>query len=147
MFRLYDWVCVDCNTSNERLIETKQGDDIPKYANMLCLECGKQSKMYRRLPLVAQYMGEKPFAPVIHGGKFDTAGNKPTPPLPEFTGERFSDFKDYVNTKEYQENKTERKRIKKENAAKKRRLAALRRGENVNFRRDRLPGDPKNIDK
>ncbi len=39
--------------------------------------------------------------------------------------------------------KKERKRIGEQNIAKKQRLRALKRGENVNMRRDRLAGDPK----
>jgi hypothetical protein len=88
-------------------------------------------------------MGEKIMNPQVSGGSYDTMGKKKGPRLPELpdnaTGEEIRDF---VRSKPYQEIKKERRAIGKENAMKRARARALRRGENVNMRRDRLPGDP-----
>lgn len=53
-----------------------------------------------------------------------------------------SDYAAHLSKPECREVKAERKRIAKQNAQKRRRLDAAKRGENVNFRRDKCAGDP-----
>ncbi len=53
------------------------------------------------------------------------------------------DYGEHMSKPETKEIVKERKRIGAQNARKQMRAAAMRRGENVNFRRDRLAGDPK----
>jgi hypothetical protein len=54
-----------------------------------------------------------------------------------------SDYAAHLSRPECREIKRERQRVAKQNAQKRKRLAAAKRGENVNFRRDRCAGDPK----
>lgn len=53
-----------------------------------------------------------------------------------------SDYAAHMDKPECREIKAERKRISKQNRQKQRRLAAAKRGEQVNFRRDKCAGDP-----
>jgi hypothetical protein len=53
------------------------------------------------------------------------------------------DYHEHMSKPEVREIAKERKRIASENKQKQKRLAALKRGESVNFKRDRVAGDPK----
>jgi hypothetical protein len=79
----------------------------------------------------------------IRGGAFDTLGYRKLPPLPEFpdTGHA-DDFRDFVRTKEYREVKRQRAVVADENKVKRRRAAALKRGEQVSMRHQKVAGDP-----
>src|SRR3990167_3168075 len=54
-----------------------------------------------------------------------------------------ADYATLFKSPEYREVKAAREKVKRENVQKKQRLSALRRGEQVNFRRDKCIGDPK----
>lgn len=53
-----------------------------------------------------------------------------------------ADYAALFSTSEYREAAAERKRVVRQNAVKRERAAALARGDNINFRRDRVDGDP-----
>jgi hypothetical protein len=54
-----------------------------------------------------------------------------------------ADYATMFESKEYKEVERKNNQIKKENAAKKKRADALKRGETVNMKRDKCIGDPK----
>lgn len=56
---------------------------------------------------------------------------------------RAEDLGDHVERPEYSELRGARKRVIARNKKKRQRAAALERGENINFKRDRCEGDPK----
>jgi hypothetical protein len=116
----------------------------------------------RRISCPAPYMGEKVLNPMVSGGGFDTTGHKALPALPEFkdSGEVFRDdprseaspgnrgkvareaLTEHFQSSDFKEAKRARAAVKAENKQKQKRAAAIRRGENVNMRRDRCAGDP-----
>lgn len=146
MFRLFDWQCARCGKAHESLVEFSQGSSAPRRVMLKCPRCVRVTSHVRMIPLPAKYMADRPLNPVVYGGRFDTAGHQAEPRLPEVPdGATYSDFKDLVHSKEYQGIKKEKARIRANNAAKKRRLKALKSGASVNMRVDRCPGDPKNI--
>lgn len=53
-----------------------------------------------------------------------------------------ADYSTLFNTPEYKETEAINKKIDKENKAKRKRAAAIARGENINMRRDKVAGDP-----
>jgi hypothetical protein len=57
-------------------------------------------------------------------------------------GPSAADYETHILSSEYQEIAKENTEIDRRNNGKKTRLCALRKGENVNFRRDRCDGDP-----
>lgn len=57
-------------------------------------------------------------------------------------GPQAADYAAHFNKPEYREVERRRAKTKRENRAKQKRLAALRRGERVNMRRDKCAGDP-----
>lgn len=142
MFRLYDWQCDNCAMVHESVICIDSGSDAPRTKMLVCPDCGEEHLHIRLIPLPAQYMGEKPLNPMVKGGTFDTEGYKRETALPEFKGNRLSELKDHVNTKEYKEIKKLRAFERSCNLAKRKRAAAIRRGENVSMRHNKLPGDP-----
>jgi hypothetical protein len=58
-------------------------------------------------------------------------------------GPGLEDYATHFKSPEYQNAKQERKRVREQNKLKRARKAALDNGGNINFRRDKLPGDPK----
>lgn len=58
------------------------------------------------------------------------------------TAPTMADYSALFSSPGYKEVVAERKRIRAENAEKRKRLAAIKRGENINMRRDRCAGDP-----
>ncbi len=143
MFRNYDWDCTRCGHTRESVVEFPQGTAPPKQTRLSCETCRRVVvHVRRRVNLPAEYLGERPLNVSISGGNFDTMGHKRLPALPEFKGETGRDLRDFVRTKEYQEAKKARSRVKRENRAKKVRASALKRGENVSMRHSPLPGDP-----
>jgi hypothetical protein len=143
MLKWFDFECPSCHERFDDFIEVKTGAPPEKTYRATCKHCGKRLKCMRVPSLFARYMGEVPHNPMVSGGNYDTTGHKKGPKLPDLpdnaTGEEIRGF---IKSKEYQEIKKERRAIGKENALKKKRAAAIRRGENVSMRRDRLPGDP-----
>jgi hypothetical protein len=137
MWRNVDWRCA-CGTIHEDLVEVPYGSPLPKSHFTSCPRCRKVTRCTRVLSAPAQYLGEKPLSPRVHGGSFDTMGKRRLPSLPEFTGETGQDFVDHVHTREYQVTKKRRAAIRAENALKRRRAAA-----GVSFRHNPVPGDPK----
>lgn len=128
VFRLFDWSCLDCERAHEEVIEVESGKSAPETARLLCPTCERVTAHQRMLPLVAQYMGEKPMAPQVFGGRFDTMGREKAPPPPGESASR-SEVADWAR---------EKKAVDGRNKAKRKRAKA-----GVDFRRNPLPGDPK----
>ena len=146
MFRNYDWECTVCHAMREHIVQFPQGDKPPQFETIACEECERETWHQRLISLPAEYHGERVFNPVVRGGSFDTAGFKALPSLPDLPAgvpETAGNYREIWRTPEYREIKRERNAIKAENAAKQKRLKLLRKGENINMRRDKLPGDPK----
>lgn len=154
MFRRYDWECQRCGAWFERLVSYPEGDPRPKTLgdvedeNLNCPSCGNDAtEAVCLLSNPAEYHGERDLSPAVMGGRFDTLGRKQVsrpadlPLLPDKAS--YEQARAHVTSPMYREWKSEVKATRKENAAKQARASARARGENVNFRRDRLPGDPK----
>lgn len=179
MFRLYDFECLECGNIQEILVDTPRGESPSKITQGDCETCEATTSFERRLSLPAPYMGERVLNPVMHGGRFDTAGMRDLPDLPDLPGETerqakvaakidamgvdkmparersraivgassdapsSNDYRSLFESREYKRAKRDRELINSENAEKRKRHAAIKRGENINMRRDRCKGDPK----
>lgn len=153
-FRSYDWECTQCGCVAWHLVDVPHGELPPRTAELPCLECDEMTEHDKVISLVAAYMGEKMLNPIVHGGKFDTAGRRELPSMPAFDNlppdasisarkERVDAYRERFQSNEWREMKRERAAIRAENAQKRQRLAAIARGDNINMRRDKCAGDPK----
>lgn len=143
-YRLYDWECQRCYLSHEELVEQPEGSPPPGEAWLMCEVCGTVTEHKRhRINIFAQYLADRPHAPLVKGGRFDTEGYRQARALPEFTGETAQDFEDFRHAKGYQEVKRERARQHRENQVKRERARLIREGANIDVRHHPLPGDPK----
>lgn len=147
MFRLYDWKCRKCGSVQESVVQFKTGEAPPSQTLLPCEVCG--DRYHNRLPpRTVAHVGRR-FAPLVAGGSFDTAGKKsltPLPQIPEGASDNYSAMKDFFNTKEYKEVKAHRKEEKRRNQQKQVRADLVRKGESIDIRRFKLPGDPQHID-
>jgi len=174
MFRLFDFECQVCGTKEEHLMSVPSGELPGRTIETGCYECKRCTTWDRLISKPARYMGEAACAPVVRGGKYDTAGMRKLPRLPQLPGEaeherrcsevaagisdpterrqavlrmakegpQAADYARHFASAEYRDAEKRRRRVARENRQKKKRLAALRRGEHVNFRRDKCAGDP-----
>lgn len=144
MFRLYDWRCLACMMPRPHVIEFATGTKPPQKEKFKCLRCKKETTHDRMLPLVGFYYGERTDNPIIAGGKFDTTGHAALPALPVIPDDIHRDsVGDFFTTKEYKNAKRERLEAQKINKAKRKRYELIKKGANINMRRDKLLGDPK----
>ena len=176
VYRQYDFSCTGCDAEAPYLVDVPSGELPLKSYDMQCQACGDVCAHERLLSMPAPYMGERNLSPVVHGGKFDTAGKAPMPGYPDMPGEAeyqreaqarlatlpagaswedrkaamrsvdapsTHDLVEHMSKPECREIAKERKRIDGQNKQKQKRLSAARRGQQVNFRRDRCAGDPK----
>lgn len=145
MLRLYDWECTKCGAKREALVLVPHGAAPPKTQPLpcTCVASQKDTKHRRLLSRPAQYLGERPLNVVMRGGSCDTMGYKPLPDLPEFPDNGSADdFCDFVQRPEYKEAKKQRAAVERENRTKRKRAAALKRGDIKSMRHCPLPGDP-----
>lgn len=151
-YRSFDWQCTKCEEVVWDLVWVDE--TVPLMDDIYCDTCDGVYLHKRVLSLPAPYMGETDLSPQVMGGRYDTMGYKALPdlPMPENLPRdadvadrkaRIDAYAQRFDSSEWKETVKERKCIQKENTAKKVRLEAKNRGENVNFRRDVLPGDPK----
>lgn len=145
MFRSFDWECQTCGNVDWRVVGVPSGSSVPTEHLWPCDMCEAETLHDRVLSLPAPYMGERVYNPQVAGGKFDTLGHKigPSLPPPLPPEAKAGDWVDRWQSKEFKERKAAIVANNKENAAKRKRAAALKRGENVNMRTDKLAGDPK----
>jgi hypothetical protein len=153
-YRLFDTECQTCGDVAPSLLWADHGSMPPKIHREICLSCGQETDRARIISLIAEVHLDKELSPVVYGGAFDTAGCKQfktmaeIPPPPDGASksdrrEHIDAYKERFQSSEWKEMKKENASIAKENALKQKRLAALKRGEPVNMRKDKLPGDPK----
>lgn len=153
-FRSFDWCCTVCEWTQWELVDVPHGERPPKQAVFTCDICEEEQTFDRIVSLVAEYHGEKVLNVPVYGGQFDTMGKRALPSmdmLPTLPAdasasdcrEQIDAYKERFASSEWKELKKERASIAKENAAKRKRAAAIARGENINMRRDKLSGDPK----
>ena len=144
------------------MVEIPSGKAIPKTIEKPCLcsdavgfSCTHTRIFTTKAPAA---IGLSDASPIVHGGKFDTAGYAKLPDLPipkdiyrdandaplsrSQRQETYGKLKEHVRSKEYVEAKKERESLKLQNAAKRKRAEAIRRGENITLRSNKLPGDP-----
>lgn len=87
-------------------------------------------------------MGEKVLNVAMYGSAHDTMGYEEMPDLPELpNGCDADDYLAVAKTPEFKELKAERAVIAKRNKEKRKRAKAIRRGENINMRRDKVKGE------
>lgn len=153
-FRQYDADCTECRNTRPILFWVDFGDDAPRRIVEECRHCNRETVHIRVVSLIAEYHGEKSLNVEVHGGQFDTAGSRafktmaeiPEPKNMEDRADRrahIEAYKERFASSEWKEMKKENASIARENAAKQKRLAAIKSGANINMRRDKLPGDPK----
>ena len=146
MYRLYDVECSDCLCRYERLVDVPGGGTPPRTFEAQCDVCEEVSEHEVMLSCPAPYMGESVYNPHVRGGDFDTLGNAPVPELPDLpkgVDSNSDNYKQLWSTPEWKEARAEIKEVNRCNAHKRKRAAALHRGENINMRRDKCAGDPK----
>lgn len=143
--RLYDWKCVVCGDTTESMHFIPTGHRPVQARALWCDTCAVSTLHERMFPLPAKYLADRPLSPVVHGGRFDTAGNRVTPKLPPPLPEHatWGDYKDRWNSKEYLETKRERAAIRAENRRKQERLKAIKKDPTIDVRHYPCPGDPK----
>lgn len=144
MFRNYDWQC-SCGETVQFMVQFPTGDRPVAQLGLWCGTCQAVTVHDRLISLTAPYMGEKMLNPMVSGGKFDTMGMASLPKIPDAlpSSATWSDYKDRWQSKEWKEFKKETASVKKQNRQKQKRAAAIKRGENINMRTCKLPGDPK----
>lgn len=146
MYRLYDFECGACGARDEHLVDVPRCEPVPRVITADCRHCAQECEHERIVSLPAPYMGERLCNPLVHGGRFDTTGNRALTPLPDLPAgvEHNSDnYSQLFASRDYREAQKTRSVEHSQNLAKRKRLAAYKRGEQVNFKRDRCPGDPK----
>ena len=142
MLRLYDFECQYGHHFDD-MVNVPDGEKPRAKYRLQCKLCGRRRRVSRLMSAPAKYLGDRPMSPHVYGGQFDTMGGRSLPHLPEFPDDGTgSDFRDFVNQKSYKEIKRERRRVQRENAAKRKRAAAAKRDPNLSFRHTRLSGDP-----
>ena len=131
---------------HETLLDVPHGDRPALALAANCPRCKEALPHRRVLSLPAPYLGERVRNPCVRGGAFDTMGNAPVPALPDLPAGVESNTENYRQlfaSTEWQEARSEVKEVNRRNARKRKRAAALERGENINMRRDKCDGDPK----
>lgn len=147
--RLYDYECSKCHHTAEHLTWSDAETAVPLRRTLTCKACDSRVSHRRVMSLPAKYTGERVDKVLVYGSDLDTAGfRQPDQPFPRppgmETGEVSADtWKSHFETPAWKAWSKEKKARDGENRKKRRRAAAIKRGENVNLRRDRAPGDPK----
>lgn len=86
MLRLYDWLCAECSTRTEALVDVPHGTEPPKNRELFCSDCGEHITHNRTISLVAPYTGEHIRNPEVYGGSCDTMGHRRVQDLPDLPG-------------------------------------------------------------
>lgn len=142
-FRQYDFLCWDCNTKATHLVDVPGGGTPAKHYKLECKRCGKETGHERVMSAPAVYVYDRPYAPIVYGGKFDTMGYKNPPRLPDIPdGAAFDQARDILTSKKWDDKAKERLAQHRENEIKRKRAAAMRKGEGIDIRKNPLPGDP-----
>ena len=145
-WRQYDWECAACDERHADLVWVDTGEDPPERAKLDCPHCGRDDISHdRRISAPAVYTYDRPYAPMVSGGKFDTMGQRELPKLPPLPSDcAFDQVKDRFHSKANQDALKERHARVQENAAKRERAKRIQAGEAGNdLRTNPLPGDPK----
>jgi len=163
VWKLYDWMCTDCGNVREHMVRPDDGQGAPRLVALPC-DCGGSpgGSIHRRLASApAKYLGDRPMAPRVYGGSYDTTGYRSVPEYPELRdGVTFEEREgpggrpqktkvikasaliEHQNTPQWREVHEAREAICDENAMKRARLPALKAGK-VDLRGSKLPGDPR----
>jgi len=144
MYRLADYVCKRCGLKTETLVSVPRGKTIPKRKRLDCDHCLATMPHDYVMSAPAQYLGERVLNPAVFGGEHDTMGYQEAPDLPDFPDgfdAQPEHYRELIAKPEFQEAKAERSRVAARNKAKRKRAKAIRRGENVNMRRDKVEGE------
>jgi hypothetical protein len=147
-WRQYDWECGECGDRRADLVWVDHGKDPPSQAELRCEYCFaefEETPHTRLISAPAVYTYDRPYAPMVSGGKFDTMGQRELPKLPPLPSDcAFDQVKDRFHSKANQEALKERHARVQENAAKRERAKRIQAGEPGNdLRTNPLPGDPK----
>lgn len=145
-WRQYDWECTECTTRlYGELVWVDHGNDPPRHTTQGCEFCQIETVHIRLISAPARYTYDRPYAPMVSGGKFDTMGQRELPKLPPLPQDcAFDQVKDRFYSKENQDKLRERQARVQENAAKRKRAEMWKAGESGNdLRTNPLPGDPK----
>lgn len=147
-YRYYDWECTHCGDVSARLCWVPHGEGPPSGIKDYCQRCDDLVDVERLISAPAEYMGEKPWAPMVAGGKFDTTGHAPVRQLPDPPSGAMSDpaaLREHFRSPEWKDAKAQRAEQTAHNRTKRERTRKMQQGQSFNLRRseDRLPGDPK----
>lgn len=141
-YRWNDWLCLKCDKPNEHLVWV-DGPGIPPLRTVLeCKSCFAECEHTRIPSAPAKYVYDRPYAPMVFGGKHDTMGYRSMPKLVDIPqGKQFDKARDIIGSPGMQDRAKERLAIYRENGMKRRRAEAMKKGE-TDIRRSPLPGDP-----
>ncbi len=143
-FRQYDFQCARCTETHPDLVWVPHGQKPPKRARIFCRTCGDNTMHDRLISAPAKYTYDRPFAPVVYGGKYDTMGHRQSgvelPDLPRDA--TFDQARDVLMSKDRREKVEANLAVARENKLKRKRAAAMKKDPNLNLRAHRLPGDP-----
>src|SRR3990167_5907418 len=127
-FRQYDFECRHCGHVRGELVWTERGKKPPAAACMVCPECLCEDDNDRRISCPARYTYDRPYAPQVYGGKFDTMGQRHSgielPDLPRDAS--FDQARDVLMSKERREKVEANLAVQRENKLKRQRAKAMR---------------------
>ncbi len=144
-FRQYDFECRYCHNVVTDLMWVDHGATPAKTMDIECTRCNEPCTHDRIISMPAQYLYDRPYAPVVYGGKYDTQGYRKLPPMPKLPDDcAFDKARDILGSKEAKEARKERAAVLQENAQKRARAKAMKASPgSVDLRKNPLPGDPK----
>lgn len=143
-YRQFEWECVKCASRSHELVWVDHGSKPPDVTGLDCPKCKATLTHSRVMAAPAVYTYDRPYAPPVHGGKYDTMGFRQPPKLPELPdGADFKQAKEFFRLKEYTERRQARLDVLNQNQAKKDRAKAMKKHPTMDIRNTPLPGDPK----
>lgn len=85
--KLFDYECTECGRKREAFLSVPPGASPQSQRGLECSDCAGFTIHDRLISAPSQYLGERQFNPMIHGGRWDTMGARELPTLPDLPGE------------------------------------------------------------
>lgn len=143
VWRQFDFDCWECGERRGDLVWVPFGEDPQDDYDLDCTNCQTMTSHQRAVSPPALYTYDRPWAPVVMGGKFDTMGYRKLPDMPELPDNAdFDAARDMFHSREYQEKRAARHAAMVENKVKRERAEAAKKDDTIDVRHYPCPGDP-----